>query len=197
MKQRIAAICAALLLMTSCASKDASTPELPAEPAETSKAQASAVQAQSQEVVTLPSVTEDRKPVVDGAPSEEDGASLPVPDSFTDEPYEVQLDQEEIVSMSLVLPCFGLSSEDAEQKINAVFTELRENLQNYMGTTVYETAQARHTMAFLDGTYIAGLEDGILTVTYTVTERYADSDGETQHENVYRFDARTGERLDA
>ena len=197
MKRKIAAICAALLLLTSCAAKNASAPELPAEPAETSKAQASAVQADAQEIVTLPSVTEDRKPVVDGAPSEEDDSDLPVPDSFTDEPYEVQLDQEEIVSLSLVLPSFGLDSEDAEQKINAVFSELQENLLNYMGTSVYETAQARHTMAFLDGTYIAGLDDGILTVTYTVTERYADSDGETQHENVYRFDARTGERLDA
>ena len=107
------------------------------------------------------------------------------------------MDQEEIVSMSLVLPYFRLGSENVEQKINVVFMELQLNLQDYMGTTVYEAAQERHTMAFLDGNYIASLGDGILTVTYTVTERYADADGETQHENVYRFDARTGERLDA
>ena len=66
--------------------------------------------------------------------------------------------------MSLVLPSFGLDSEDAEQKINAVFTELQDNLKNYMGTTVYEAAQERHTMAFLDGDYTASLDDGILTV---------------------------------
>ena len=197
MKRKVAAICAALLLLTSCAAKNASVQETPAEPAEPSQEQNFTSQAQTRDIVTLPSVTEDRKPVADGEASEETGAELPVPDSFTDEPYEVQADQEEIVSMSLVLPCFKVGAEDAEQKINDVFTELLINLQDYMGTTVYQAAQERHTMAFLDGNYIASLDDGILTVTYTVTERYADSDAETQHENVYRFDARTGERLDA
>ena len=66
-----------------------------------------------------------------------------------------------------------------------------------MGTTVYETAQARHTIGFLEGSYTASLENGILSVTYTVTERYADDDGAIIHENVYRFDTSNGERLDA
>ena len=37
----------------------------------------------------------------------------------------------------------------------------------------------------------------VIRVTYTVTERYADDDGEITHENVYRFDTSNGERLDA
>lgn len=197
MKRKIAAVCAALLLLTSCAAKNASTQEMPAKPVEESQTKESNAQADTQEIVTLPSVVEGQKPVVDGEPSEKDASDLPVPETFTDEPYEVQTDQEEIVSMSLVLPYFRLGSEDVEHKINVVFMELQLNLQDYMGTTVYEAAQERHTIAFLDGSYIASLDDGILTVTYTVTERYADSDDETQHENVYRFDARTGERLDA
>ena len=197
MKREIAAICAALLFLTSCSANGASTQEMPAAPVEESQTQRYNVQAASQDIVTLPSVVEGQKPVIEGESSVEDASDLPVPDSFTDEPYEVQMDQEEIVSMSLVLPYFRLGSENVEQKINVVFMELQLNLQDYMGTTVYEAAQERHTMAFLDGNYIASLDDGILTVTYTVTERYADADGETQHENVYRFDARTGERLDA
>mgnify|MGYP001026212422 FL=1 len=197
MKREIAAICAALLFLTSCSANGASTQEMPAAPVEESQTQKSNVQADSQDIVTLPSVVEGQKPVIEGESSVEDASDLPVPDSFTDEPYEVQMDQEEIVSMSLVLPYFRLGSENVEQKINVVFMELQLNLQDYMGTTVYEAAQERHTLAFLDGDYTASLDDGILTVTYTVTERYADADGETQHENVYRFDARTGERLDA
>ena len=197
MKREIAAICAALLFLTSCSANGASTQEMPASLVDHSQTQESAAQADTQDIVTLPSVVEGQKPGVDGEPSEEDSSDLSIPDTFTDEPYEVQMDQEEIVSMSLVLPCFRLGSEDVEQKINDVFLTLQMNLQDYMGTTVYEAAQERHTMAFLDGNYIASLDDGILTVTYTVTERYADADGETQHENVYRFDVRTGERLDA
>lgn len=197
MKREIAAICAALFLLTSCAVKNASKLEASAKPVEEMQTQEAGAQADTQDIVTLPSVVEGQKPGVDGEPSEEDSSDLSIPDTFTDEPYEVQMDQEEIVSMSLVLPYFRLGSENVEQKINVVFMELQLNLQDYMGTTVYEAAQERHTMAFLDGNYIASLDDGILTVTYTVTERYADDDGETQHENVYRFDARTGERLDA
>ena len=197
MKREIAAICAALLFLTSCSANGASTQEMPAAPVEESQTQKPNVQADSQDIVTLPSVVEGQKPVIEGESSVEDASDLPVPDSFTDEPYEVQMDQEEIVSMSLVLPYFRLGSENVEQKINVVFMELQMNLQDYMGTTVYEAAQERHTIAFLDGDYTASLDDGILTVTYTVTERYADANGETQHENVYRFDARTGERLDA
>ena len=118
-------------------------------------------------------------------------------ESFTDEPYEFQADLEEVVSISLTLPLFTLDSESAASAINQTFVDLQKNLQNYMGTNVYETAQARHTIGFLEGSYVAGLEDGILSVTYTVTERYADDDGEITHENVYRFDTSNGERLDA
>ena len=118
-------------------------------------------------------------------------------ESFTDVPYEFQADLEEVVSISLTLPSFTLDSESAASAINQTFVDLQINLQNYMGTTVYETAQARHTIGFLEGNYTASLENGILSVTYTVTERYADDDGKITHENVYRFDTSNGERLDA
>ena len=118
-------------------------------------------------------------------------------ESFTDEPYEFQADLEEVVSISLTLPHFSLDSEDAADRINQTFSDLQTNLQDYMGTSVYETAQARHTIGFLEGSYVASFEDGILSVTYTVTERYAADDSVVTHENVYRFDTSNGERLDA
>lgn len=118
-------------------------------------------------------------------------------ESFTDVPYEFQADLEEVVSISLTLPHFTLDSDEAADVINQTFVDLQKNLQNYMGTTVYETAQARHTIGFLEGSYTASLENGILSVTYTVTEWYADDDGAITHENVYRFDTSNGERLDA
>ena len=101
MKREIAAICAALLFLTSCSAKwrfDAgdATPGL----VDHSQTQESAAQADTQDIVTLPSVVEGQKPGVDGEPSEENASDLPVPETFTDEPYEVQMDQEEIVSMS-------------------------------------------------------------------------------------------------
>ena len=64
-------------------------------------------------------------------------------------------------------------------------------------TTVYETAQSKNTIGFLNGSYLASLDNGVLSVTYTVEESYASDDGQTLHENVYRFDTATGEQLDA
>lgn len=196
MKRILAAITAALLILSAC-SANKTQEELPVPVAETmtsSDVQASASDTPQIDAETPAETETSSSNEMETKPIEPE---VYVPQTFSDEPYEVQLDQEEIVSMTLLLPYFRLGSENVEYKINSVFMELQLNLQDYMGSTVYETAQARHTIAFLEGNYIAGLEDGILTVTYTVTERYADDDGEITHENVYRFDASTGERLDA
>ena len=92
MKREIAAICAALLFLTSCSANGASTQEMPASLVDHSQTQESAAQADTQDIVTLPSVVEGQKPGVDGEPSEENASDLPVPETFTDEPYEVQMD---------------------------------------------------------------------------------------------------------
>ena len=196
MKRKLAAIATVLLFLSAC-NANKTQEELPAPVVE---AEASS---DNQDSSSNTPPADEKSPTEAGTASSSEVQEEPIEpeihysESFTDEPYEVQMDQEEIVSMSLVLPYFRLGSEDVEYKINVVFMELQLNLQDYMGTTVYETAQSRHTIAFLDGSYLASLEDGILTVTYTVTERYADDDGEITHENVYRFDAVTGDRLDA
>ena len=196
MKREFAAIAAALLILSACGAKNVQDrPAVAHVEAQTaSQTQNASSEAPMNDadapvhMETVPSEEMQTKPIAPEAHFSE---------SFSDVPYEFQADLEEVVSISLTLPHFTLDSDDAANIINQTFVDLQKNLQNYMGTTVYETAQARHTIGFLEGSYVASLEDGILSVTYTVTERYADDDGEITHENVYRFDTSNGERLDA
>lgn len=185
MKRKIAAISAALLILSACSAKTQVPQTLEsAAPAEAE----TEISQQMQNIATLPAQDMQTKPIV----AEEHFSG-----QFTDEPYEIHTDFEEIVSLSLTLPSFTLDTQDAADKINDTFSELGDNLSSFASTTVYETAQERNTIGFVDGSYTATLEDGVLIVAYTVTEHYADVDGETTHENVYHFDAATGERLDA
>ena len=190
MKLKIAALGAALLFLSACAANTASTQQIPAEPVSTMEADAPVGQADTQksDAVTLPSIAEGQKPVVTGEPATTE---------FLDEPYEYQADVEEIVSLSLTLPKITLDSADASEKINAVFEKLQTNLYDFASTTVYETAQENNTLGFLEGSYTASLDDGILSISYTLEERYSSEDASVVHENVYRFDALTGEQLDA
>ena len=196
MKREFAVIAAALLILSACGANDVQEKAVaaPVEAETTSQTQNASSEAPMNDadapvhMETVPSEEMQTKPIAPEAHFSE---------SFTDVPYEFQADLEEVVSISLTLPHFTLDSDDAANVINQTFVDLQKNLQNYMGTTVYETAQARHTIGFLEGSYTASLENGILSVTYTVTERYADDDGEITHENVYRFDTSNGERLDA
>ena len=196
MKREFAAIAVALLILSACGAKNVQDrPAVAHVEAQTaSQTQNASSEAPMNDadapvhMETVPSGEMQTKPIAPETHFSE---------SFTDVPYEFQADLEEVVSISLTLPHFTLDSDEAADVINQTFVDLQKNLQNYMGTTVYETAQARHTLGFLEGSYVASLEDGILSVTYTVTERYADDDGEITHENVYRFDTSNGERLDA
>ena len=196
MKREFAAIAAALLILSACGAKNVQDrPAVAHVEAQTaSQTQNASSEAPMNDadapvhMETVPSGEMQTKPIAPETHFSE---------SFTDVPYEFQADLEEVVSISLTLPHFTLDSDEAADVINQTFVDLQKNLQNYMGTTVYETALARHTLGFLEGSYVASLEDGILSVTYTVTERYADDDGEITHENVYRFDTSNGERLDA
>ena len=196
MKREFAAIAAALLILSACGAKNVQDrPAVAHVEAQTaSQTQNASSEAPMNDadapvhMETVPSGEMQTKPIAPETHFSE---------SFTDVPYEFQADLEEVVSISLTIPHFTLDSDEAADVINQTFVDLQKNLQNYMGTTVYETAQARHTIGFLEGSYVASLEDGILSVTYTVTERYADDDGEITHENVYRFDTSNGERLDA
>ena len=190
MKRKIAALTAALLFLTACSANTASTQEISAAPVSTLETEAPISQAETQakDIVTLPSEEQGMKPVV----TEE-----PVPTEFQDEPYDYQADIEEVVSISLTLPKFSLDSCEASDKINAVFEKLQTNLYDFASTTVYETAQEKHCIGYLEGSYSAALDDGVLSVSYTVEERYSSEEAAVVHENIYRFDAVTGEQLDA
>ena len=190
MKCKLAALSAALLLLTACSANTASTQEISAAPVSTLETEAPVSQAETQakDIVTLPTEEQGMKPVV----TEE-----PVPTEFQDEPYDYQADIEEVVSISLTLPKFTLDSGEVSDKINAVFEKLQTNLYDFASSTVYETAQEKHCIGFLEGSYAASLSDGILSITYTLEERYSSDDASIVHENVYRFDALTGEQLDA
>lgn len=190
MKRKLSAISAALILLTACSANAASTQTIPNESVSTLDADAPVSQTETQEknIVTLPTDEHEMKPVV----TEE-----PVPTEFQDEPYDYQADIEEVVSISLTLPKITLDSSEASDKINAVFEKLQTNLYDFASTTVYETAQEKHCIGYLDGSYSAVLDDGILAITYTLEERYSSDEEAITHENVYRFDAQTGEQLDA
>ena len=165
MKREFAAIAAALLILCGCSAKKVqdSSAAAPAETETTSQTQNASSEAPMNDAdAPVHMETEmQTKPIAPEAHFSE---------SFTDVPYEFQADLEEVVSISLTLPHFTLDSDEAADVINQTFVDLQKNLQNYMGTTVYETAQARHTIGFLEGSYTASLENGILSVTYTVTE---------------------------
>lgn len=189
MKRKIAAIAAAFLILSACsANSSAVTPETAQEDAPVLSSQVEVLPAEP-EASSAPDMQIETKPSEPEAHFAE---------SFTDEPYEVQMDMEEIVSLSLTLPYFTLdTSAEAMDQINTAFVTLKDNLDQYASTTVYETAQSRNTIGFVEGSYTVSLNEGVLTVTYTVEERYADSDDVTTYENIYRFDTATGERLDA
>ena len=190
MKRKIAALSAALLFLTACSANSTSKQAISTESVSSLEAETPISQAEEQlsEIVTLPTDENGRKPVV---------IEEPVPTEFQDEPYEYQTDIEEVVSISLSLPKITLDSADASDKINAVFEKLQTNLYDFASNTVYETAQDKHCIGFLEGSYSASLENGILSISYTLEERYSSDEAAIVHENVYRFDARTGEQLDA
>ena len=191
MKRKLAALSAALVFLTACSAKNASgTQAISTEASSTLEAEApvSQAEAQTNDIVTLPTDNHGMKPVVTDAP---------VPTEFLDEPYEYQADIEEVVSISMTLPKITLESADASAAINAVFEKLQTNLYDFASSTVYETAQEKHCIGFLEGSYSASLEDGVLFIFYTLNESYSSEEAEIVHENVYRFDAVTGEQLDA
>ena len=190
MKRKIAALSAALLLLTACSANSSSTQAISTEPVSTLETEDPVSQAdmQTNDIVTLPTDEHGMKPVV----TEES-----VPTDFLDEPYEYQADVEEVVSISLTLPKITLDSQEVSDNINTVFEKLQTNLYDFASSTVYETAQEKHCIGFLDGSYSASLENGILSISYTLEESYSSDEAAIVHENVYRFDALTGKQLDA
>lgn len=184
MKQKIAAalLAAVLLLLAGC--RQTTMPE--EQPMET------AVQAQ----------TETAEPVqdMDAAPekaadTQEDAAGVEKA-AFLDEPQIVQEDLDEVVSCTFRLPHVTLASTEASDQVNAGFDRLLESLREYAANSVYVTAQEKQKIGFLDGDYTIQAADGVLTVTYTVSERYADDGDAVSQVQVYSFDLDSGNLIE-
>lgn len=191
MKRKLTALAAALLLLSACSAE------------KNMAGQGTTLEsdfAVGAEITTLPddvpveAATEEETTPEEAAKSED--TSEEVSENFEDAPYEVQQDIEEVVSLSLTLPSFTLESSTAAESINETFKELGENLTDFAATTVYETAQENNTIGFIEGSYDARAEDGLLAVHYVVTERYANIDDEAEFEMTYYFDFTTGARVE-
>lgn len=101
---------------------------------------------------------------------------------------------DEVCSYSLELPEIEDSDAPALEKIEDFFDTFEDSLETYCGTTVYNAAQERNTVANVTGTFTAAQEAERLTVTYTLTEAYGDQPGAaTERTRTIVFDVMTGD----
>lgn len=198
MKKQLAAILAALSLfnLASCAkptpvSEPAPAPSAAAaEPSETPAVPKPAPSAPAESAVEAPA-SEAPAP----EPEHEDAPPAP-PMEILDEPETIQTDIEEIVSLQLTIPKLTLSTPEATERANDVFSELADTLRAFAQTTVYDAAQKKQTIGFVEGDYSLGQADGALVVTYNLTERYASEPGAAkEYTRVFSIDPETGELL--
>ena len=152
---------------------------------------------------TLPMQNEQR-PVYTDPAGETPARELPVQEVPADEPAAVPTviittDVEdgffdEVCSYSLEIPEIEDNDDPALEKIEDFFDTFEDSLENYCGTTVYNTAQERNTVANVTGTFQAAQEAERLTVAYTLTESYGDQpNAATERTRTIVFDVTTGE----
>ena len=166
MKKGNAAAIFAAVLMTLCACTQSTLPDTaPAATTQTEQAEASVSESKPAEM-----------------PAQSTPEAALSSDSFLDEPQTVQADLDEVVTYTFRLP--KLTLED-----------LLSSLERYADETVYPTALERQAMAFLDGDYTITASDGVLTVVYTVSERYGADGATVTHDKTYQFDLTTGALL--
>lgn len=150
---------------------------------------------------TLP-MQDEQRPVVTG-PAEEAPADDPIcelPEASVDVPTVIiSTDVEdgyfdEVCSYSLELPEIEDNDDPALEKIEDFFDTFEDSLETYCGTTVYNTAQERNTVANVTGSFRAGQEAEKLTVSYTLVETYGDQpNAATEYTRTIVFDVMTGE----
>ena len=102
------------------------------------------------------------------------------------------------VAVYLLLGTVGVpvfSGFDGAQAVTDFYNALLTEMDAYARETVYETAQARHCVASVLGSYsLDGVRDNQLRVTYTVTADYAEGEDATST-RTDAFDMTTGEHL--
>lgn len=171
-----AALCA---LLTACAVQIGPAAQLA--PAETQPAQDAQRPAYTEPAEEKPA----REIPVEDAPTVI--ISTDVEDGFFDE----------VCSYRLEMPDIEDNDDPALEKLEDYFDTFENSLETYCGTTVYNTAQERNTVANVTGTFTAAQDAERLTVHYTLTETYGDQpDAAVERTRTLVFDVTTGELVE-
>lgn len=171
-----AALCA---LLTACAGQAGPSVELT--PASTQPAQDAQRPAYTEPAEEKPA----REIPVEDAPTVI--ISTGVEDGFFDE----------VCSYRLEIPDIEDNDDPALEKLEDYFDTFENSLETYCGTTVYNTAQERNTVANVTGTFTAAQDAERLTVHYTLTETYGDQpDAAVERTRTLVFDVTTGELVE-
>lgn len=186
----IFAALAALLLLTACQNPPAADPVAPpVTDTQTTQTDTAPEPGDEEEIEEIPTQ------VVPSTDSASPSASPlePVPAEITATDNTVEEGIEDSVGYSYVLPVF--SGFDGAQAVTDFYNALLTEMDAYARETVYETAQARHCVASVFGSYsLDGVRDNQLRVTYTVTADYAEGEDATST-RTDAFDMTTGEHL--
>ena len=177
-----AALCA---LLTACAVQVGPAAQLA--PAETQPMQEEQRPAYTEPAGETPA----RELPVEEVPAEKDAPtviiSTDVEDGFFDE----------VCSYRLEIPDIEDNDDPALEKLEDFFDTFEDSLEAYCGTTVYNTAQTRSTVAHVTGAFTAAQEAEKLTVHYTLTETYGDQpDAAVERTRTLVFDVTTGELVE-
>ena len=180
-----AALCA---LLTACAVQIGPAAQLA--PAETQPMQEEQRPAYTEPAGETPAETPARELPVEEAPAKDVPTVIittDTEDGFFDE----------VCSYRLEMPDIEDNDDPALEKIEDFFDTFEDSLEAYCGTTVYNTAQERSTVANVTGAFTAAQDAGRLTVHYTLTETYGDQpDAAVERTRTLVFDVTTGELVE-
>lgn len=183
MKRNMAALFAALLILSACGAKT-----------ETETITLEETTAQT-EVSSEPAEAETIELPVEPAPEQEAPETDGQEDSWRDEPQTEQFDLEEVVSCTYTLPHFTFETEEVSKTANAIFEALGQDLRNYAQDSVYPAAQEKQAIGFLNGGYSTEVSENTLVVTYTISVSFSTESGDQQFTHSYTIDLTTGELL--
>lgn len=177
-----AALCA---LLTACAVQIGPAAQLA--PAETQPMQEEQRPAYTEPAGETPA----RELPVEEVPAEKDAPTVIISTGVEDGFFD------EVCSYRLEIPDIEDNDDPALEKLEDFFDTFEDSLEAYCGTTVYNTAQTRSTVAHVTGAFTAAQEAEKLTVHYTLTETYGDQpDAAVERTRALVFDVTTGELVE-
>ena len=181
-----AALCA---LLTACAVQIGPAAQLA--PAETQPAQDAQRPAYTEPAGETPAETPARELPVEEVPAEKDAPTVIISTGVEDGFFD------EVCSYRLEIPDIEDNDDPALEKLEDFFDTFEDSLEAYCGTTVYNTAQERSTVAHVTGAFTAAQDAERLTVHYTLTETYGDQpDAAVERTRTLVFDVTTGELVE-